>query len=99
MYKNIGEVMQENKKITLLDDDGNEVEYEIKMIYLCNESGKNYAVYTDNTYDENGDLNLYASILVGEDENGEIQLEEIENEEEWELLDKVLESAKEGVEE
>ena len=91
--------MEEDKKIMMLDDNGNEVECEIKMVYLCEENGKNYVFYTDNTYDQEGNLNLFASILVGEDENGEPILEEIEDEKEWELLDKVLESAKKGVEE
>ena len=91
--------MEEDKKIMMLDEDGNEVECEIKMVYLCEENGKSYVFYSDNTYDQEGNLNLFASILAGEDENGEPILEEIEDENEWALLDKVLEDAKKGVEE
>ena len=48
--------------------------------------------------DENGDLNLYASRYLGEKE-GELQLEEITNEKEWDLLEDALEEAKKGMEE
>ena len=92
------EMFEKGKKIKMLDDNGNEVECEIKMVYLCEENGKTYVFYSDNTTDADGNLDLSASILTGQDENGEPILEEIVDENEWALLDKVLEDAKKGVE-
>lgn len=89
--------MEENKKITMLDDNGNKIECEVKMVYLCEENGKSYVFYSDDTYDAEGNLNLYASILVGIDDEGNVQLEEIEDEDEWSLLDGALANAKEGM--
>ena len=76
---------------------GETVECEVVMSYMCYENGNSYVFYTDNTYDYDGELNLYASRYLGED-NGNMILEDIEDESEWLLLDKVLDKAKEGLE-
>lgn len=85
------------KTLTLYDEDGNAIECEVVMSYACQTNGKEYIFYTDNSYDENGDLNLYASRYLGM-EDGNMQLEEIDSEEEWSLLDVALEEAKKGIE-
>ena len=79
-----------------IDENGEEIECEIIMSYVCDINQKAYVFYTDNKYDEEGNLNLYASRYLGED-NGNIELESIVDEDEWRLLDKALESAKEGL--
>ena len=88
--------MEENKKIKLFNEDGTEIECEIIMSYHCYENDKNYIFYTDNQYDNDGNLNFYASIYWGEDTNGMI-LEEITDDNEWDLLENVLEEAKKGL--
>ncbi len=90
--------MEELKSITLYDEEGNEVLCDVLMTYLCEKNETNYVFYTDNSKDEDGNLNLYASRYIGV-EDGNVQLEDIESEEEWSLLDEVLEEAKKGLEE
>ena len=83
--------MEQGKILKLLDENGEEKEYEVAMSYLCNDNGKAYIFYTDNTFTPDGNMNLFASVYTGDDENGEPILEEITDENEWALLDKVME--------
>ena len=86
----------EGRVFRAYNDDGEEIECEVIMFYHLIANDTDYIFYTDNTHDFNGDLNLYASRYLGET-NGEMDLEEIDNDLEWKLLDKVLEQAKEGL--
>lgn len=86
------------RHVTMFDDDGNELDCAVLLIYCCIENGKNYVFYTDDNYDEEGNLNIYASRYLGE-EDGEMKLEEIEDEEEWNLLDDAFEQARRGINE
>jgi hypothetical protein len=52
------------------------------------ETGKNYIAYTDNTYDEEGHLRLYAATYT--DVNGEMQLSAIESDVEYEIINNIL---------
>ena len=90
--------MEKGKTFIAYDDEGKEIECEIIMSYICENNNNTYVFYTDNTLDTDGSLNLYASRYLGED-NGELELEEIEDEEEWNLLDEALELAKKGLDE
>ncbi len=87
----------ENMHLTVVDDEGNEKDCEILMFYDCLENGLKYVFYTDNELDEDGDYNLYASRLLGI-EGEDIQIGDIESEEEWSLLDNVVEQARAGLE-
>lgn len=88
----------EGRKFECFDDEGNVIECEVIMTYLCEKNQKNYVFYTDNKYDNEGNLNVYASIYLGED-NGNMILESIVDENEWRLLDDVLEETRKGVDE
>lgn len=81
--------MEEKKILELTDKNGKCIEYEILSAFVFDKTGKNYVVYTDNTNDENGSLNVYASIYNLDDET---KLEEIETEEEWNAVKAILES-------
>ena len=76
--------------------DGIETECEVIMMYHSIITNFDYVFYTDNDYDDDGNLNLYASRYLGEDD-GQMILEDIASEEEWNLLDDALEKAKEGL--
>ena len=80
---------------TLLDENGNEKEYEVLFTYECDQTEKNYIAYTDNSKDENGDTVVYASIYHQEDSTG--RLEAIEDEREWKIIEAVLETLQEEV--
>ena len=79
---------------TVLDDEGKEVECEVLFTFESTETGKNYIVYTDNTVDEEGNTNVYASIYDPDDEN--TSLIPIESEKEWETIQTVLNELQNG---
>ncbi|MBP5407714.1 MAG: DUF1292 domain-containing protein [Bacilli bacterium] len=78
------------------DECGEIIECEVIMFYHSIENDLDYVFYTDNNYDENGNLNLYASRYLGEIDD-KMDLEDIDSDDEWKLLDKALEMAKEGL--
>lgn len=91
----VNKMVEEGYKFKAIDGEDNTIDCEVVMSFIA-DNGKAYVFYTDNTYDEDGDLTLYASRYLGESSSG-LELEDIETEKEWALLDKVLEKAKEGL--
>ncbi len=89
--------MEKGRIFEAFDDNGNIIDCETIMSYVCEENGQCYIFYTDNNYSSDGSLNLFASRYMGE-EDGKMLLEEITDEREWNLLDSVLEKAKEELE-
>ena len=78
-------------KINAIDKKGNLKEYDVILTYHSDKFDKDYIVYTDNTYDEDNKLRIYAALynpLTNE------FLGYVENKEEWrdiiKLLDNVL---------
>jgi len=69
-------------------ENGKEIECEIITTFKDENSDINYIVYTDGTKDEEGDLEIYASRFVLEDNN--FILVPIENDYEWDLIDNLL---------
>ena len=80
--------MDEKKILKIMDDLGQEFEYEILLAFKWTKTGKNYIVYTDNTIDEDSNLNIYAAIYYPQDDS---KLDSIESDEEWDEIDKRLE--------
>ena len=78
----------DNEYIKLIDDNNNEIEYRIITTIIY--KNKNYIVYTDDTY-ENNELNVYASIF---DPNDDTVFENVETDEEWNVIEEVLDSMK-----
>lgn len=69
-------------------DNGQEVECEIVLTFKDKKNDISYIVYTDGTKDENGIDEIYASRYVLN--NGNYELKAIENDYEWDLIDKEL---------
>lgn len=88
--------MNKGRVFEAINELGENIECEVIMTYNCLDNNIDYVFYTDNTYDDNNELNLYASRYLGE-EDGKMILEDITDDKEWDLLDKVLEKAKEGL--
>ena len=87
--------MNDKKIMTLELEDGTEQEYEILVAYKWTKTGKNYIVYTDNTKDEEGSLNIYAAIYYPNDDS---KLDSVETDEEWEEVNRRVNNLnKEGV--
>lgn len=80
---------------TMIDDNGNETVYDILFTFESEETHKNYIVYTDNTRDEAGNVEVYASIYNPEDPHS--RLEAIETEKEWKIIETILETLQEEV--
>ena len=80
---------------TMLDENGVEVEYDVLFTFESDETKKNYIVYTDNSKDELGNIEVYASIYHPEDNNG--RLEAIESEKEWKVIETILETLQEEI--
>ena len=78
---------------TMIDEDGNETVYDILFTFESEETHKNYIVYTDNTRDEAGNVEVYASIY--DPENPHSRLEAIETEKEWKVIETILETLQE----
>lgn len=69
-------------------ENGKEIECEALFTFESEETKKNYIVYTDNTTDEQGNIKVYASIYnPGEEET---QLQPIETEKEWKIIETIL---------
>lgn len=90
--------MEEKKGIfTIVNEEGKEVECEILFTFDSDETKKSYIVYTDNTLDEDGNTKVYASIYdpTGQDST----LQPIESEKEWQVIENILSSVQEKIEE
>lgn len=80
---------------SMLDENGNEVVYDVLFTFESEETNKNYIVYTDNAKDESGNIEVYASIYDPKDPNS--KLEAITTEKEWKVIETILETLQEEV--
>lgn len=80
--------MKDKKIFKATNDKGVEIEYEIITMFKLNSTNKNYLVYTDNTFDEKNNINIYAAIYYPNEPTR--NLEPIESDFEWAEIEKVL---------
>jgi len=80
---------------TIIDEEGNEVEYDILFTFDSEETKKSYVVFTDNTTDESGSIATFASIYDPTGENKELL--PIETDAEWDLIENLLAQIEEKV--
>lgn len=88
--------MDDNKNILkVINEDGIEIVCDVLFTFDNADTGKSYIVYTDNTKDESGNVQVYASIY---DPTQKIpKLETIETAEEWKVIETILESMQENI--
>lgn len=79
----------------VINNEGEEVVCNILFTFDSEETKKSYIVYTDNTTDESGNIQVYASIFNPDDPN--TKLEPIETEKEWKVIETILETLQEEV--
>ena len=79
--------MKENK--FTLDTPTGKLEYEILDQVYVKQYQKNYLIYTDNSTDENGELNIFVSICKSE--NDQVNLFDIEEESELNTVANIIE--------
>lgn len=80
---------------SMIDENGNEIIYDVLFTFENDENGKNYIVYTDNHKDDQGNIEVYASIYDPDDP--ESKLEAIKTEKEWKVIETILETLQEEV--
>ena len=86
--------MKENK-FTLIDENGVEKEYDVLFTYESEETKKHYIAYTDNSLDESGNVQVYASTYDPTNPNS--RLDPIETKKEWKIVETILETLQEEV--
>ncbi len=81
---------------TVINDEGEEITCDVLFTFDSDETKKSYIVYTDNTKDKDGNIQVYASIF---DPNSEdtTELLPIESEKEWKVIESILESLQEEI--
>ena len=80
---------------TLIDENGNEKIYDVLFTFESEETHKNYIVYTDNTKDSEGNIEVYASTYDPNDPHS--KLEAIETDKEWKVIETILSTLQEEV--
>jgi len=72
-----------------LIENGVEREYELLFTFMSPDTGRNYAVYTDNVEDENGNLSRFTGICDPDSE--QLNIRPIESPLEQAIVDSALE--------
>ena len=85
----------EKNQFTVLNDDGVEKTFDVLFTFDNDETKKSYVIYTDNTVDGNGNVEVYASIYDPKDPHS--KLEEIKTEKEWKIIETILSSIQEEI--
>jgi uncharacterized protein YrzB (UPF0473 family) len=86
--------MEKENRLTFIDEDGNEILCEILFTFESKEFNKNYVLFypVDGGDEEDVEV-MAASYLPSEDGEGDLQA--IETEEEWDMIEKVLDQFEE----
>ena len=88
---------KEPGKLIITNNEGKQLECDVLFTFDSDETGKSYIAYTDNTKDENGNIRVYASIYdpTGED----LSLKPLTDPKEWKVIESILSSIQEKVDE
>jgi len=87
--------MDEKNSFKVINDNGEEIMCDILFTFDSEETGKSYIVYTDNSKDEKGNIQVFASIY---DPNEEDQrLEPITTDSEWKVIETILNTLQEEI--
>ncbi len=82
----------DEKHITVVDDDGNEQLCEVLFTFDSDEFGKSYVLYypvgTDE--DDEDDIEIHASAFSPTEDGQDGELMPIESDEEWDMIEEVL---------
>ncbi|MEH7223151.1 DUF1292 domain-containing protein [Bacillus sp. JJ1566] len=80
------------KQITVIDEQGNEILCEVLFTFESEEFGKSYVLYyplSDDNEDEE-DIEIHASSFSPSEDGEDGELQPIETEEEWDLVEEML---------
>ena len=85
----------ENNSFTMLNEAGEEVKYDVLFTFDNEETNKSYIAYTDNTYDDDGNISVYESTY--DPNSSEVILGKIETENEWKVVETILNTIQQEV--
>ena len=88
--------MEDKNTFTVINEEGKEVVCNVLFTFDSDETKKSYIVYTDNTKDNQGNIQVYASIYNKEQEDN-MELLPIETDKEWKVIETILESLQEEI--
>lgn len=82
------------RNITIVDEDGNEQLCEIIYTFDSEQHGKSYVLYSlvGADEDEDGQIEIFASAFVPSENGEDGELSPIETDEEWDMVEDVLET-------
>ena len=75
-------------KFKILNAEGKEVECDVLFTFDSEETGKSYVVYTDNTLDDEGNTEVYASVFDSTGTNPGLQ--PVESDKEWKVIETIF---------
>jgi len=80
------------KQITVIDEEGNEQLCEVLFTFESEEFNKSYVLYypVGADTDDEEDIEIHASSFNGSVDNEEGELQPIETEEEWDMIEEML---------
>lgn len=87
--------MKEKNTFTVINQQGEEITCDVLFTFDSNETQKSYLVYTDNTKDKNGNIQVYASIFDPNSTNTELL--PIETDKEWKVIETILETLQDEI--
>ena len=76
--------------ITLVDEEGNEELYQILLTFESEEFEKSYVLLYPASADADEEVDLFAFRYENPDSDLEGQLEDVETDEEWDMIEEVL---------
>ena len=88
--------MEDKNTFTVINEEGKEVVCNVLFTFDSDETKKSYIVYTDNTKDKQGNIQVYASIYDKEQEDN-MELLPIETDKEWKITETILNELQEEV--
>lgn len=81
-------------KVTIVNPKGQKVVADLITVFRLNETNQDYAIYTFNQKDQDDKIKDYVSRVRVE--NGEYYLDTITDDNEWEMVKKVISEMEEG---
>jgi len=79
----------EDKTFVVIDEQGKEIECEVLFTFDSDETGKSYVLYFEKGQNEDEQVEIFASVYDPEKEDGG-ELTPVETDEEWEMIEEVL---------
>ena len=87
--------MEDKNSFKIINDNGEEIMCDVLFTFDSEETKKSYIVYTDNSKDEQGNVQVFASIYDPKVEDQ--KLEPITTEKEWKVIETILNTLQEEI--